>query len=31
MLGRFEDDRKNVLETYPISNAREEKPSAIAF
>jgi len=24
MLGRFEDGRKQVLETYPISNAREE-------
>ena len=24
MFGRFEDGRKNVLETYPISNAREE-------
>jgi len=24
MLGRFEDGRKNLVETYPISNAREE-------
>ena len=24
MLGKFEGGRKNVLETYPISNAREE-------
>jgi proteasome lid subunit RPN8/RPN11 len=24
LMGRFESDRKNVSETYPISNAREE-------
>lgn len=24
MLGRFDDGRKKVVETYPISNAREE-------
>jgi len=24
MLGRFDDGRKKVIETYPISNAREE-------
>jgi proteasome lid subunit RPN8/RPN11 len=24
MLGRFDDGRKQVVETYPISNAREE-------
>ena len=31
MLGRFEDDRKNVLETYPISNAREEQAKRNRF
>ena len=31
MLGRFEDGRKQVLETYPISNAREEEAKRNRF
>jgi len=31
MLGRFEDSRKNVVETYPISNAREEEAKRNRF
>src|SRR5438874_1980424 len=31
MLGRFEDGHKNVLETYPISNAREEEAKRNRF
>ena len=31
MLGRFESDRKSVLETYPISNAREEEAKRNRF
>ncbi len=31
MLGRFEDDRKRVIETYPISNAREEEAKRNRF
>src|SRR5947209_10802960 len=31
MLGRFEDGRKRVLETYPISNAREEEAKRNRF
>jgi proteasome lid subunit RPN8/RPN11 len=31
MLGRFVDGRKQVLETYPISNAREEEAKRNRF
>jgi len=31
MLGRFEDGRKQVVETYPISNAREEEAKCNRF
>jgi proteasome lid subunit RPN8/RPN11 len=31
MLGRFEDGRKRVIETYPISNAREEEAKRNRF
>jgi len=31
MLGRFEDGRKQVVETYPISNAREEEAKRNRF
>ena len=31
MLGRFEDGRKQVRETYPISNAREEEAKRNRF
>jgi proteasome lid subunit RPN8/RPN11 len=31
MLGRFEEGRKVVLETYPISNAREEEAKRNRF
>ena len=31
ILGRFEDGRKQVLETYPISNAREEEAKRNRF
>jgi proteasome lid subunit RPN8/RPN11 len=31
MLGRFVDGRKEVLETYPISNAREEEAKRNRF
>src|SRR6478752_638508 len=31
MLGRFEEGRKVVLETYPISNAREEQAKRNRF
>ena len=31
MLGRFEDGRKTVVETYPISNAREEEAKRNRF
>src|SRR5437763_11965817 len=31
MLGRFEDGHKKVLETYPISNAREEEAKRNRF
>lgn len=31
MLGRFEDGRKAVIETYPISNAREEEAKRNRF
>jgi proteasome lid subunit RPN8/RPN11 len=31
MLGRFEADRKVVVETYPISNAREEEAKRNRF
>jgi proteasome lid subunit RPN8/RPN11 len=31
MLGRFADGRKQVLETYPISNAREEEAKRNRF
>ncbi|HKS10292.1 MAG TPA: M67 family metallopeptidase [Pyrinomonadaceae bacterium] len=31
LLGRFEDDRKLVTETYPISNAREESAKRNRF
>jgi len=31
MLGRFEDGRKNVVETYSISNAREEEAKRNRF
>jgi proteasome lid subunit RPN8/RPN11 len=31
MLGQFEDGRKQVVETYPISNAREEEAKRNRF
>ena len=31
MLGRFEGERKQVVETYPISNAREEEAKRNRF
>jgi proteasome lid subunit RPN8/RPN11 len=31
MLGRFADGRKQVIETYPISNAREEEAKRNRF
>jgi proteasome lid subunit RPN8/RPN11 len=31
MLGRFEDGGKEVVETYPISNAREEEAKRNRF
>ena len=31
MLGRFADGRKQVVETYPISNAREEEAKRNRF
>ena len=31
LLGRFEDGRKRVIETYPISNAREEEAKRNRF
>src|SRR5881396_376648 len=31
MLGRFEDTRKKAVETYPISNAREEEAKRNRF
>lgn len=31
MLGRFEEDGKVVIETYPISNAREEEAKRNRF
>src|SRR6266536_4967893 len=31
MLGRFDGDRKQVVETYPISNAREEEAKRNRF
>ena len=31
LLGRFENDRKNVLEIYPISNARKEEAKRNRF
>src|SRR6266542_2390187 len=31
MLGRFEDGRKKVVETYPISNARDEEAKRNRF